>query len=132
MQRGIHDIHRSFGFRSNPGFIFHYSPDFETGDKKGLQKVLSFLEEKAKSKEVDDQLHAIWSVSLSQRTNWPLMISSAMKGFVLTWAVIYRHWKQSSLRQRWQEKVSFALSFKSYNNILQYPLSRSSPNSIFY
>ena len=65
MQRGIHDINRSFAFRSNPGFIFHDSPGFETGDKKQLQDVLSFLEKKAKSTDVDDQLHAIWSVSLS-------------------------------------------------------------------
>ena len=68
MQRGIHDIHRSFAFRSSPGFIFHDSPGFEAGDKRQLQEVLSFLEERAKSTEVDDQLHAIWSVSLSQRT----------------------------------------------------------------
>ena len=68
MQRGIHDIHRSFAFRSSPGFIFHDSPGFEAGDKRQLQEVLSFLEERAKSTEVDDQLHAIWSVSLSQCT----------------------------------------------------------------
>jgi hypothetical protein len=83
MQRGIHDIHRPFAFRSNPGFIFHDSPGFETGDKKQLQEVLSFLEEKAKSTDVDDQLHAIWSVSLSQLIYRPLMVSSAVKGFVL-------------------------------------------------
>jgi hypothetical protein len=82
-QRGIHDIHRSFAFRNNPGFVFHDSPGFETGDKKQLQEVLSFMEEKAKSREVDDQLHAIWLVSLSQRTYWPLMVKSAVKGFVL-------------------------------------------------
>ena len=67
-QRGIHDINRPFAFKSNPGFIFHDSPGFETGDDKQLQEVLAFMEEKAKSKEVDDQLHAIWSVSLSRRT----------------------------------------------------------------
>ena len=64
IQRGIHDIHRPFVFKSNPGFIFHDSPGFETGDEKQLQEVLSFLEKKAKSTEVDDQLHAIWYVSL--------------------------------------------------------------------
>ena len=65
IQRGIHDIYRPFAFRNNPGFIFHDSPGFETGDKKQLQEVLSFIEKKAKSTDVDDQLHAIWSVSLS-------------------------------------------------------------------
>ena len=83
IQRGIHDIHRSFAFRSNPGFIFHDSPGFETGDKKQLQEVLSFIEKKARSNNVNDQLHAIWSVLLSQRTYQPLMDSSAVKGSVL-------------------------------------------------
>ena len=82
MQRGIHDIHRSFAFSSNPRFIFHDSPGFETGDKKQLQEVLSFLEKKAKSTEVDDQLHAIWSVSLSQYIYLPLMVCSVAKGSV--------------------------------------------------
>ena len=41
------------------------------------------MEKKAKSTEVGNQLHAIWSVSLSQRTDWPLIVSSAVKGFVL-------------------------------------------------
>jgi hypothetical protein len=49
-QRGIHDIHRPFVFRSNPGFIFHDSPGFETGDEKQLHEVLSFIEKKEKSK----------------------------------------------------------------------------------
>ena len=82
MQRGIHDINRSFAFRSNPGFIFHDSPGFETGDKKQLEDVLSFLEERAKSTDVDNQSHAIWSVSLSQLIYQALMGGSSVKGFV--------------------------------------------------
>ena len=74
MQRGIHNIHRSFAFRSNPKFIFHDSPGFETGDEKQLREVLSFIERKARSIDVDDQLHAIWSVLLSQRTYWSLIV----------------------------------------------------------
>ena len=31
-QRGTHDINRPFVFKSNPNFIFHDSPGFETGD----------------------------------------------------------------------------------------------------
>ena len=65
----IHDIHWPFAFQSNPGFIFHDSPGLETGDKTQLQEVLLFIEEKAKSRDVDDQLHAIWSVSLSHNTH---------------------------------------------------------------
>ena len=70
---------------SNPGFIFHDSPGFETGDVKQLREVLSFMEKKAKSTEVDDQLHAIWSVSLSQQHTYTsqLMNNFAVKGFVL-------------------------------------------------
>ena len=62
IQRGIHDIHRAFAFKSNPGFIFHDSPGFESGDGEQMQDVLSFIETKAKSTQVDDQLHVIWSV----------------------------------------------------------------------
>ncbi|KAH8985765.1 GTP-binding protein [Lactarius hatsudake] len=59
-ERGIHDIDRPFAFTSNPEFIFHDSPGFETGDESQLKKVQSFIEKRAKSTEVDDQLHAIW------------------------------------------------------------------------
>jgi hypothetical protein len=62
-QRGIHDIHRSFSFASNPRFIFHDSPGFESGDESQLKEVQSFLEKRATSTEVGDQLHAIWLVS---------------------------------------------------------------------
>ncbi|KAH8983751.1 hypothetical protein EDB92DRAFT_1557739 [Lactarius akahatsu] len=65
-ERGIHDIDRPFAFASNPQFIFHDSPGFETGDKSQLKKVQSFIEKRAKSTEVDDQLHAIWLLSLSR------------------------------------------------------------------
>ena len=134
MQRGKHDIHQSFAFRSNPGFVFHDSPGFETGDKEQLQEVLLFLEQKAKSKEVDDQLHAIWSVSISQRTYWPLMVSPAAKGFVLFWTMLglYCHWKRSSLKLRGQEKVSSTPSLKYPINILQYLSLRFLPSSMIW
>ena len=109
-QRGIHDINRPFAFKSNPGFVFHDSPGFEAGDEKQLQDVLSFMKMKAKSNEVDDQLHAIWSVSLwSRRTYYPLMISSVMKGFVSFWTKLGLccHLKRPSLRKREQEMVFF-------------------------
>ena len=37
------------------------------------------MKKRAKSNEVDDQLHAIWSVSLCQCTYWPLIVGSAVK-----------------------------------------------------
>jgi hypothetical protein len=55
-------VYDEFSFRSNPQFIFHDSPGFEAGGDKELQDVLSFLQEKAKAKEVKDQIHAIWCV----------------------------------------------------------------------
>ncbi|KAG6914091.1 hypothetical protein DXG01_002462 [Tephrocybe rancida] len=58
--RGIHDINRPFSFASNPKFIFHDSPGFETGDKAQLKIVQEFIKKCANATKVDDQLHAIW------------------------------------------------------------------------
>ena len=55
-------MYDEFSFKSNPQFIFHDSPGFEAGGDKELQEVLSFLQEKAKAKDVMDQIHAIWCV----------------------------------------------------------------------
>ncbi|KAF8812098.1 hypothetical protein BYT27DRAFT_7183101 [Phlegmacium glaucopus] len=59
-ERGCHDINRPFAFSSNPQFIFHDSPGFESGDENQLKEVQSFIEKRAKSTDVEDQLHAIW------------------------------------------------------------------------
>ncbi|KIK50060.1 hypothetical protein GYMLUDRAFT_253307 [Collybiopsis luxurians FD-317 M1] len=58
--RGTHDIHRSFAFASNPGFIFHDSPGFETGDVNQLKEVQQFIADHARATDVKDQIHAIW------------------------------------------------------------------------
>jgi len=58
--RGIHDINRPFFFESNPQFIFHDSPGFETGDERQLKKVQAFIKRHAKATKPNDQLHAIW------------------------------------------------------------------------
>ncbi|KAG6913995.1 hypothetical protein DXG01_002996, partial [Tephrocybe rancida] len=58
--RGIHDINRPFMFASNPQFIFHDSPGFETGDESQLIKVQSFIKERARATDRNEQLHAIW------------------------------------------------------------------------
>jgi len=57
-------VYDEFSFKSNPQFIFHDSPGFEAGGDQELQDVLSFLQEKAKAKEVKDQIHAIWCLLL--------------------------------------------------------------------
>ena len=74
LQRGIHDINRSFVFTSNPQFIFHDSPGFEAGDKSQMEMVGDFIANRAKATEVKDQLHAIWSeiFSLFVITTHPL------------------------------------------------------------
>jgi len=53
-------VRRAFAFKSNPGFIFHDSPGFEAGGEKELKAVMDFIQQKSKSKEVDDQIHVIW------------------------------------------------------------------------
>ncbi|KAG6808760.1 hypothetical protein H0H92_002975 [Tricholoma furcatifolium] len=58
--RGSHNVRDEFIFKNNPGFIFHDSPGFEAGGEKELETVMSFIEEKAKSLRVIDQIHAIW------------------------------------------------------------------------
>ncbi|KAG6823926.1 hypothetical protein H0H92_008584, partial [Tricholoma furcatifolium] len=57
--RGSHNVRDEFSFKNNPEFIFHDSPGFEAGGEKELETVMSFIEEKAKSLEVKDQIHAI-------------------------------------------------------------------------
>ncbi|KAF8168410.1 hypothetical protein B0H34DRAFT_793020 [Crassisporium funariophilum] len=59
-ERGIHDVRRSFVFKSNPGFIFHDSPGFEAGGEEELKAVMNFIQESSKAKDVDDQIHVIW------------------------------------------------------------------------
>ncbi|GJJ11609.1 hypothetical protein Clacol_005844, partial [Clathrus columnatus] len=58
--RGIHDINQSFYFPSNPRFVFHDSPGFETGDETQLKQVQEFIHKRSKTRRLDKQLHAIW------------------------------------------------------------------------
>ncbi len=53
-------MHNAFSFKNNPGFIFHDSPGFEAGGEEELMAVMSFIQERANSNEVEDQIHAIW------------------------------------------------------------------------
>ncbi|KAF8152487.1 hypothetical protein B0H34DRAFT_664048, partial [Crassisporium funariophilum] len=59
-ERGIHNVRRSFVFKSNPGFIFHDSPGFEAGGEEELKAVMTFIQESSKAKNVDNQIHVIW------------------------------------------------------------------------
>ncbi|KAJ6484717.1 hypothetical protein C8R45DRAFT_999099 [Mycena sanguinolenta] len=59
-ERGLHDINNQLIFKSNPQFIFHDSRGFEGGSADEIQKVTAFIEERAKTRELAKQLHAIW------------------------------------------------------------------------
>lgn len=59
-QRGIHDIENELIFRSNPQFIFHDSRGFESGSLDEIKTVKSFIADRARSRELPEQLHAIW------------------------------------------------------------------------
>ena len=81
-------MYDEFSFKSNPQFIFHDSPGFEAGGEQELQDVLSFIQEKAKAKEVKDQIHAIWCV-LSFLDLAQLIMRS---GFVSLWTYLALYW----------------------------------------
>lgn len=64
-QRGEHDIENQMIFEGNPGFIFHDSRGFESGDTAELNMVQSFIDRRSKARSVNEQLHAIWCVNPS-------------------------------------------------------------------
>ncbi|KAI0256725.1 hypothetical protein BJV78DRAFT_1116809 [Lactifluus subvellereus] len=70
--RGIHNIKNELIFRSNPQFIFHDSRGFESGSLDEIETVKSFIAERAQSRELPKQLHAIW-YCLPTDTNRPLL-----------------------------------------------------------
>jgi hypothetical protein len=61
-QRGIHNIENELIFRSNPKYIFHDSRGFEAGGISELNTVREFIEQRSRSKDLNDQLHVIWYV----------------------------------------------------------------------
>ncbi|KAI0245092.1 hypothetical protein BJV78DRAFT_1289161 [Lactifluus subvellereus] len=71
-ERGIHNIKNELIFRSNPQFIFHDSRGFESGSLDEIETVKSFIAERAQSRELPKQLHAIW-YCLPTDTNRPLL-----------------------------------------------------------
>ena len=75
-QRGLHDINRPFVFASNPQFVFHDSPGFEAGGAAELKAVQSFIAERAKARDVNDQLHAIWYVQSAHPTSIIMILQS--------------------------------------------------------
>ncbi|KAJ7933266.1 hypothetical protein B0H13DRAFT_1592490 [Mycena leptocephala] len=60
MQRGEHDIENQLIFKSNRQFIFHDSRGFESGSVEETERMKNFINERAKTHTLADQLHAIW------------------------------------------------------------------------
>ncbi|KDR79415.1 hypothetical protein GALMADRAFT_154320 [Galerina marginata CBS 339.88] len=71
-ERGLHDIENQLIFKSNPQFIFHDSRGFESGSIDEMNIVHSFITKKAGSRELSEQLHAIW-YCLPTDTDRPLL-----------------------------------------------------------
>ena len=84
------------------------------------------MEKKAKSTDVNDQLHAIWLVLLSHRTYWKLMASHGERFcFVLNGARPLLPLETTFFETARAGKGFYiTLSFKSQINIFQYPSSR--------
>ncbi|KAF7335122.1 GTP-binding protein [Mycena venus] len=71
-ERGVHNIGNQLRFKSNRQFVFHDSRGFESGSEDELNKVTAFIAERAASKHLSDQLHAIW-YCVPTDTNRPLL-----------------------------------------------------------
>jgi hypothetical protein len=60
LERGEHEIEKEMIFRSCPGLIFHDSRGFESGGVAELEKVKNFINQRAKERNLQNQLHVIW------------------------------------------------------------------------
>jgi len=58
--RGEHNIEHQFQYPTAHGFVFHDSRGFEAGGVDELKTVKDFIEKRAKSEQLKDQLHVIW------------------------------------------------------------------------
>ncbi|KIM30905.1 hypothetical protein M408DRAFT_65389 [Serendipita vermifera MAFF 305830] len=59
-ERGEHDIENEMIFTSNPGFIFHDSPGFESGGIEEVDRVNAFITYRSQERKLENRLHAIW------------------------------------------------------------------------
>ncbi|KAG8949132.1 hypothetical protein FRC03_000445 [Tulasnella sp. 419] len=58
--RGMHDIENEIYYPSNPHFVFHDSRGFEAGSTEEIDKVRSFIKQRAAENKLKDRLHVIW------------------------------------------------------------------------
>jgi len=59
----MHDIEHQITYHGS-NFIFHDSQGFESGASREIEKVWEFIEKRSIEKELKDQLHAIWYLSI--------------------------------------------------------------------
>ncbi|KAJ7015943.1 hypothetical protein C8F04DRAFT_1168287 [Mycena alexandri] len=59
-ERGEHNIDNELIFKSNPKFIFHDSRGFESGSVNETETVKAFIERRAASETLSEQIHVIW------------------------------------------------------------------------
>jgi len=60
LSRGEHNIEHQFQYPTARSFVFHDSRGFEAGGRDELTIVKDFIENRAKSEQLKDQLHVIW------------------------------------------------------------------------
>ena len=94
-QRGIHDIEYQLIFRSNPQFIFHDSRGFESGSSDEIETVKSFIARCARSRELSEQLHAIWCSGYDSTPEEEL--TGAMTGIVSLQIPTGRYWRPTGI-----------------------------------
>ncbi|KDQ06428.1 hypothetical protein BOTBODRAFT_39588 [Botryobasidium botryosum FD-172 SS1] len=58
--RGLHKIEYSMIFPSSPKYVFHDSRGFESGATDELELVRNFIQTRAATNDLEEQLHAIW------------------------------------------------------------------------
>ncbi|KAG1778243.1 hypothetical protein EV702DRAFT_968225, partial [Suillus placidus] len=63
IKRGNHDITNEMVFKSNPVFVFHDSCGFEAGSEEEFDNMKKFISDRAKAKELEERIHAIWQVT---------------------------------------------------------------------
>ncbi|KAG1737820.1 GTP-binding protein, partial [Suillus paluster] len=60
LKRGNHKITNEMVFKSNPGFVFHDSCDFEVGSVEEFEEMKKFISKCANATKLEERLHTIW------------------------------------------------------------------------
>lgn len=77
-KRGVHDIEKKLEFKDNKLFIVHDSEGFEAGQENEFEVVVNFIRSRSLEKNLNDRLHAIWSVEYVNDRGNLILISSGI------------------------------------------------------